>query len=482
MNRPRESILELFDPLNCPLPSTPPSDSGSDKENVTTNHEAGPSGENLTMTAFFSRTYKSKPSQVRTVPPLTPRGRLVDISMLVDGDMSPGLPTEEEEKVESLHTSEKVSSSIGENLGRDDDDTITVKLPSAFPTPRNSSTPRTPLAEIPFEIKLSPLPRKEKLHKREVDPPANRATTTTQHPDNHPPPLSLSSIVNNVNAEGVPFAMARKFRPPKLRRKVVATCPQEIIPSEEYLSEDKAPVIVIAPVPEDEPRNDPVLHQTFSKAKFLCPRSKAVTSTPKAKHSSADLHVSFNLQSQFPEASFDLMNDKISFLTMEKSLLYQDDETRDRQPPAEEQVQHVAKVANRTGTLPSCYSPDPQALIQFQAELPHDAAPPVVLTISCEPKESRALSLIMIQFVALKIVDEFEATAGSRASPIDVCLVEQVPRRSIVDHPGVLLDSKHDPLQTRRSVWLTETLSPVLGDVGKPRPGAYIPVESNASF
>ncbi|KAH9041560.1 hypothetical protein EDB85DRAFT_2139664 [Lactarius pseudohatsudake] len=56
MNRPRESLLNLFDPLFSAQPSTPPScpspDLGSDMEN------AAPLGDSpITFTKFFDRTY-----------------------------------------------------------------------------------------------------------------------------------------------------------------------------------------------------------------------------------------------------------------------------------------------------------------------------------------------------------------------------------------------------------------------------------------
>jgi hypothetical protein len=74
MNRPRESILNLFDPLFSAQPSTPPScpspDPSSDKEN------AAPLADSpITLTKFFNRTYTRYKAQL---PHPLPKGRLID--------------------------------------------------------------------------------------------------------------------------------------------------------------------------------------------------------------------------------------------------------------------------------------------------------------------------------------------------------------------------------------------------------------------
>ncbi|KAH9041557.1 hypothetical protein EDB85DRAFT_1918915 [Lactarius pseudohatsudake] len=74
MNRPRESLLNLFDPLFSAQPSTPPScpspDLGSDKENA-----APPGDSPITLTKFFDRTYTRYKAQL---PHPLPKGRLID--------------------------------------------------------------------------------------------------------------------------------------------------------------------------------------------------------------------------------------------------------------------------------------------------------------------------------------------------------------------------------------------------------------------
>ncbi|KAI5998855.1 hypothetical protein EDD15DRAFT_214190 [Pisolithus albus] len=89
MNHPRYSVLSLFDPLATPTKetdsdrdvATPDSAAGSDKENAIP-HYSGPynskhgDSDELTMTAFFNRTYKTQPSHLSSIPL---RRRLIDV-------------------------------------------------------------------------------------------------------------------------------------------------------------------------------------------------------------------------------------------------------------------------------------------------------------------------------------------------------------------------------------------------------------------
>ena len=103
MNRPRESLLNLFDPLFSAQPSTPPScpspDLGSDKENAT------PLGDSpITLTKFFNRTYTRYKAQL---PHPLPKGRLIDFgdptasydSLSDDDDEDGQAPLDEHEPV-----------------------------------------------------------------------------------------------------------------------------------------------------------------------------------------------------------------------------------------------------------------------------------------------------------------------------------------------------------------------------------------------
>ncbi|KAF8269912.1 hypothetical protein EI94DRAFT_1724182 [Lactarius quietus] len=93
MNRPRDSLLNLFDPLFSAQPSTPPPpcpspDPGSDKEN------AAPLtlGESpITLTKFFNRTYTRY--KAKSPHPL-PKGRLIDFG---DPNVSYDSPSDDDD-------------------------------------------------------------------------------------------------------------------------------------------------------------------------------------------------------------------------------------------------------------------------------------------------------------------------------------------------------------------------------------------------
>src|SRR6266849_7122669 len=82
MNRPRESLLTLFDPLFSGDPETPPPppcrdvpspDLGSDKENAAPSHA---SDNSITLTKFFNRVYTRPKAQL---PRSLPKGQLIDV-------------------------------------------------------------------------------------------------------------------------------------------------------------------------------------------------------------------------------------------------------------------------------------------------------------------------------------------------------------------------------------------------------------------
>src|SRR6267142_2085970 len=109
MNRPRESLLTLFDPLFSGDPTTPPPcrdvpspDLGSDKENA-----APASDSPITLTKFFNRIYTRPKAQQQPRP--LPKGRLIDVGDAnasydnnSDNDVS-GLDSDSDDVVRSEH-------------------------------------------------------------------------------------------------------------------------------------------------------------------------------------------------------------------------------------------------------------------------------------------------------------------------------------------------------------------------------------------
>ena len=240
MNHPRNSILQLFDPLT----------DHDDKEN-TPSQDA--------MSAFFNRIRSRNSAQYPHSPSLTPRGRLVDVTL--DEEWITGaIPEEDDDQEEDLGTDDTPWKFIPRNLapffhGHDDDD----DEPST-PTPYN---PRTPLAEVPFKGDIAPLPRK-RLYTRQ--------TLTDKKPSEivsspvYPPELSIASLRNTIGDR---------------QHRVVGRAPRSL-----------------HTVLEEQPPADPPSSNTSED------RGPDTTS--------------FDWQLQSQDASFDLLNSHVSFLAVEE--------------------------------------------------------------------------------------------------------------------------------------------------------------------
>lgn len=166
--RPRNSILNLFDPLTTPTRDAPSPD--SDKEN------SSPSA------AFFGRTQK------QPAPVLLTR-RLVDVGDVTIDDPSMLMMLTDEDHLEGAD---------------DDDDTVTISLPKVTPTRScfapSPSTTRTPLGELVLERDITPIAR-TKLYKRPAPltvAPSDFTTTVSDVP-------FASTCVNNQSITSLPF-------------------------------------------------------------------------------------------------------------------------------------------------------------------------------------------------------------------------------------------------------------------------------------
>ncbi|KAF5375158.1 hypothetical protein D9758_000470 [Tetrapyrgos nigripes] len=268
MSRPRPSVLAQFDPL---LSDPPASDSDPEYDSEKENNI--PVRDELTMSTFFNRTYKRDHAMPA---PLT--RRLVDV-----GDVT-------------IHD----ASSDEENSESGTDMQTPKRRPELKP---QSRTPRTPLAELPLERDLSPLPRK-KVVKREL---ALKSATTSVDTDKPSSSSSLSFLIDAVNLAGTSFARSHTAS-----SNAGSTChPPEIrIQSSGFASsliQETAPPFDLAASTITQPR--------VSDSSFLAPPFTRPATSPaghERARESLDLDASFNLSAS--ETSFDLLNDRMSFL------------------------------------------------------------------------------------------------------------------------------------------------------------------------
>ncbi|KAK1228504.1 hypothetical protein PQX77_008444 [Marasmius sp. AFHP31] len=304
MNRPRPSILEQFDPLISEEkePATPTAlDSDhedgsdfSDKEN------AVPAAGEISMCTFFTKGCKTAyPTPIKLTK------RLIDV-----GDVT-------------INGEDNEPECNSEDDDADDENTGVFSLPMT-PKPRSMvkspiSTPRTPLADITIED-VSPLPRQKKTFHSRYSPQIVHKSL-----ESPPPPLphsSLSFVINAVNSTGAAFgkSQASTTKPGLLvpNNHPGSSTPEiQVYSPEEDLGKSES-LLNRVPAPFTMSEIDGDDADTPSDTSLLAlpiPRASPVnTSSGDPIRQSLDLHASFQLQFQSPESSFDLLNDKISFL------------------------------------------------------------------------------------------------------------------------------------------------------------------------
>ncbi|KAG5647558.1 hypothetical protein DXG03_008911 [Asterophora parasitica] len=306
--RPRDSILDLFDPLvSVPLRDAPSPD--SDKENAS----PAPQIVDCSVTeAFFQRTLKQ-------ASPVVLKRRLVDVGdTTVDDPSMLAMLTEEDE--------------LDDSMCDDENDTLTLPppLPKAAATPPKS-TPRTPLGEISFDRDITPIAR-TKVYRR---PPPSTLSSDVVIPE--------SFEVSNFGPAASPSTSLASYFPlkspapanPSLRYDDLHSqkddapnspannneMPQITISSIDGLSDSLSTHHLTTPTETllgDTPRpfTSSFSHSSDESPSYLHTGLRPnPPSSQDPNRRSMDLYSSFHLQLQSEEASFDLLNDKISFFT-----------------------------------------------------------------------------------------------------------------------------------------------------------------------
>jgi hypothetical protein len=397
MNHPRYSVLSLFDPLANTTPTSkremasPSPDSGSDKENAepcsrtTTNYF---DSDTLTMTAFFNRTYNAHPNS-NHYSPVALRKRLIDVGdvTLTADDVSDhmgGLSIAEESTEQHQGHSE-----FDDDIQvHDDENALTTphRTPTApvFITQSSQQVQgisRTPFADISLDA--TPVPHKsgnplppsarvpEGTPLTKPEHPSSPVTVfRVPHPQNAAPVGSpLASVINAINStdhvnehhsdfENQPVAIIVS-EPPETDDTLNLSSAYLVPPrtplvtdllTETHFSEAITPPSPPSPskdLPSSHVSNTPPSTSSAADDSALLsarprPRPRSRTTTAAFHRSSVDLHSSFNWQLQCPEASFDLINDRISFFGGESFML---DTADDLDMQAEEEMMNV--LANR---------------------------------------------------------------------------------------------------------------------------------------
>lgn len=344
-NRPRDSLLSLFDPLSQSNPSsdtseTPPhhdrdlvspspSEGGSDKENSTpaeVNAHPTMGVSPMTFNKFFSRPYtdhKPLPTQV----PL-PLDRLIDfdVSVVVDdggqGEIEASGDESEAEDVVRDESPEEEVEDENNDTPRLEDNSIfsstSLRLDDSAPTPRR------PLADISLAVAAlsssspavsSPSPTKNTVK----DYFTSRSTPLLSPKLTRAPESSrLFSVMDSINsADGSPSSSPSPSASPNpsppmspieehARDETISQTPKITVHSPASLEDnsDTLSPLPTAPIPRLRSHISPT-----STSEAFDPRRVSV-----------DLQSSFSSYIACPESSFDLLNDRISFINHDSFL------------------------------------------------------------------------------------------------------------------------------------------------------------------
>ncbi|VDC07648.1 unnamed protein product [Peniophora sp. CBMAI 1063] len=265
MARPRESLLDMFDPLvgmTTPSGSSPsaPRESGelssSDKENASPMTSRGSKSGALTMTKFFDRTY----SKQKAPPKPLPKGALIDYDVSMMSDDSMDASTEGDD---GKYFDEEED---GENAG--------VQQSPVAVTPR-----RRVLGDIRLDQAATTptgLLDATPLGFRAIPAPVFGASSPSQA-------ASMATVNYRSDAASLPSSPEPPATPPSIN----------VSPPDVGVS-------------------------------TLSPAQQSHSSPGLTRRPSLDLHTSFNMSMNLRDTSFDILNDRISFVGCDSMLSNED--------------------------------------------------------------------------------------------------------------------------------------------------------------
>ncbi|KAJ3574019.1 hypothetical protein NP233_g2046 [Leucocoprinus birnbaumii] len=376
-NRPRPSLINLFDPLansanNGETPSTPqrreatsePSD--ADKENVNSNNPFN----TLTMSMFANKIIKPSPHP----QPAPLRRRLVDIGDMTLEDASlPDLLLDESIE-DAFSVSFEHSPEEDENATLSFRDMVKAATPlrnlktiSESSTWGPSSMARMPLADLILaQATATPLPEAsneflslegpsqrpvlkgsavERVSSNEPKPQSatmvDMASGLTATPDRIPLPPSPAMTENGNEGRDTHVLSAPERIPSETNTRLETpnpdTSPDDLSPtanisdstdpSDASSADTSVPITVLHSSPPSsppmspslEPESKPEIADTLSPLPPSTLRLRPPTIAPENRVS-VDLHASFQMHMESEEMSFDLLSDKVSFLTAQGGL------------------------------------------------------------------------------------------------------------------------------------------------------------------
>ncbi|KAF8640698.1 hypothetical protein AX17_000354 [Amanita inopinata Kibby_2008] len=321
--RPRHSVLSLFDPLAATdIPSTPPrinTSPDSDKEN-----NSPPPENHLTFSAFFNRTH-----QQQSFPPVSLlRKRLVDIGDLTLDDASTlDMVKEEQEPL------------TGQVVESDTTADYCLETPIAL------AHPRTPLADITLgECDRMPLVC-TRVDALQLDPPSPSLRAVRQEASNATVHVDQQTFLfdgipgktlNSTDAVMEPPSVTSEVQTPAIVicawDSMTETSPDTQFPiCEDHSRENSNSALdSSSPLPScpTEVETEPLAESSSQAVAHSTLRPRSSNTLPlDSNRFSIDLQTSFQMHLH-SDASFDLLNDKITLMEPMEPLM-SDDENSD---------------------------------------------------------------------------------------------------------------------------------------------------------
>ncbi|KAA1477152.1 hypothetical protein DENSPDRAFT_573352 [Dentipellis sp. KUC8613] len=297
MNRPRESVLSLFDPLSSsngvatPRRDVHSPDSGSDKEN--SQPAASYTGDSpITLTKFFSRTY----TRYKTLPAKLPKGGLIDfgdITITEDTDLENLDQELDQEQAREKKDEEEMPEDNSEPDENENENENENTPPASAPAAKQATPHRRPLADIAIEDdENTPIAVNRGLNflkpqQDTIPAPVFSESQPTAAPVSSP----LAAVINSINGTSS---------------------------STDDFSDSTACTPRISIIPPEPSSPSP-------RGARARPANTTSTSSLDPRRTSVDLQSSFSMQLQCSDSSFDLLNDKISFAGHETFLGAMDD-------------------------------------------------------------------------------------------------------------------------------------------------------------
>ncbi|KAF7789606.1 hypothetical protein EIP86_000552 [Pleurotus ostreatoroseus] len=287
-NKPRESVLFMFDPLSTP-PETPTRevhspDSSSDKENDAPSTQPGQ------LTAFFNRVY-TKPKTAKA-----PREMLIDI-----GDIL-GVAAQQDTIMTTSDSDEnnfQDRSNGVQGCGDDAQPLVDIKLEKVPPAAVH--IPPTIAEESADNMSFS-----QRRPSWSVDSFLAHSRSTAA-----PAGTPLADVINSINLGSLDIHAEPESPPAESIGATSGNCPHITVEPPEA-----EPPMPVSAMPLTDYAS-PFLSPAATPPVFSPPvrRQHTSTSPNDPRRASVDLHSSFSLQMQSSEMSFDLLNDKISFIS-----------------------------------------------------------------------------------------------------------------------------------------------------------------------